>query len=498
MSKKLKKMPFGGTPQSSVGQFAKNAGLSFGDTALSALGLTNVIPDNAYQGTGANFLKGYSNVAGGIANKALPLAGQAFGIPAPVTGAALSGISHFNPDNQMPNGGPVNAPNVEVEKQENTLNPDGSTTQFNGPGHEQGGIPTQLDPNTLVFSDRLKKGGKTYADLNKPNQTKKEDKVLNDPKANKTAKLTAQIMMQAKNKQSLALYQDQEATKAAKVNKYAERMGYKMPMGGKVPMYPEGGLVDMEDNTPIPSFAPLNNDNFLKPMYEEDMNPSFAQPNRLYGMDTQDPIPSFNNPNSVYKAKYNLDGSTGKQTTNNTTNYNPYVAAGGALLGSLGDIYDLKNASNVPKETYQRYSPQTLDGSQDIRDNNRIYKGTIDNLKNASGGNASTYLQNRNSLAVGQMNANSRILQQYKNLNAGINNQAGMFNTQLGQQETVANIQNLARSQDLKSNAYRNIGTNASKATQMYNRDINSESRDQMMMDMIKKMYPEMFNRMSK
>jgi len=60
-------------------------------------------------------------------------------------------------------GGMNIQPNAEVEKQENTLNPDGSTTQYDGASHEQGGIKTNLDPGTLIFSDKLKLGGKTFA-----------------------------------------------------------------------------------------------------------------------------------------------------------------------------------------------------------------------------------------------------------------------------------------------------------------------------------------------
>jgi hypothetical protein len=144
----------------------------------------------------------------------------------------------FNSNNsstyQYANGGMNMQPNAEVEKQENTLNPDGSTTQFDGPSHEQGGIPTNLEKGTMIFSDKLKHNGKTFAQLNKPNMTHKEDKILDDKKASAISKLTANLMKQAKNKSSEELFEKQESLKQERVEKYIKRMGgvQKYPLGG--------------------------------------------------------------------------------------------------------------------------------------------------------------------------------------------------------------------------------------------------------------------------
>jgi len=133
-----------------------------------------------------------------------------------------------------PNGGINMQPNAEVEKQENTLNPDGSTTQFDGPSHEAGGIPTNLEKGTMIFSDKLKHNGKTFAQLNKTNMTHKEDKILDDKKASAISKLTANLMKQAKNKSSEELFEKQESLKQERVEKYIKRMGgvQKYPLGG--------------------------------------------------------------------------------------------------------------------------------------------------------------------------------------------------------------------------------------------------------------------------
>lgn len=115
--------------------------------------------------------------------------------------------------------------NSEVEKSENALAPNGEFMQFDGKSHANGGIKTHLDPNTLIFSDKLKYGGKTFAALNKSNNTSKEDKILNDSKASNTAKQTAELMKNAKIKNSLSLFDIQESLKADKVKSYAKKMG---------------------------------------------------------------------------------------------------------------------------------------------------------------------------------------------------------------------------------------------------------------------------------
>ena len=128
---------------------------------------------------------------------------------------------------QFPNGGQSMIYNAEVESSENTLNPDGSTNQYNGPSHEQGGIPTQLDPGTLIFSDRLKLPGtnKTFAKLNKSNNTDKQQKVLDDENATSTAKQTAQLIKDIKNNKSMELFKAQEELKNSRISNYANKLG---------------------------------------------------------------------------------------------------------------------------------------------------------------------------------------------------------------------------------------------------------------------------------
>jgi len=152
--------------------------------------------------------------------------------------------------NQFAFGGTNMQPNAEIESEENVVAPNGGFLQANGPTHEKGGVPVTLPGNSMIFSDRLKLGKKTFAELNKVNNTNKEDKVLESNKYGTTSKRTAELMKFAKNKNSEELFNAQEALKQSKVEAYAKRMGMSMdnqkfPMGGvKLPMYPDGGPVD--------------------------------------------------------------------------------------------------------------------------------------------------------------------------------------------------------------------------------------------------------------
>ena len=142
---------------------------------------------------------------------------------------------------QYANGG-TGEINAEVEDNENAIGPNGEFTQFSGPTHAEGGIETDMAPGTMIFSDKLKMPGskKSFADLNKLYDTNKEDDVLSNEKSNNTLKLTAMLMRDAKLKQSLALFQEQEQFKQDKVAAYAKRMGVQIPSQDNEQMEPQG------------------------------------------------------------------------------------------------------------------------------------------------------------------------------------------------------------------------------------------------------------------
>lgn len=618
-------------------------------------------------------------------------------------------------------------PNAEVEKQENSVAPNGNFTQYNGPSHEQGGIPTQLQPGEMVFSDKLKLGNKTFADLNKSNNTSKEDKILEDKKSNNISKATAEIMKSAKLKNSQTLFSTQEQLKQDKVQSYAKRMGVNLPQfqqpsqdneqtkpqgqseqfEGEIPVARNGGIMkylngglkgdprkvdkipenyikgDMingkqtyynqnnnpgnlqpapggkQDPNPNHYFETMKTkvssgtdpkelfDNGyidegglkkLQPFYKKDVvftesplqSPKEAEFTPAKGLRTKIellPNKSANQPWQTYRIN-NLDGQANKSidkhftpdgrevdlekyiktgdlskslhdsgltvndyrisnvksdgtgetmplhkingvnvTKVNDTNvvqpngsdqinnrafrnggiYPKYLEGGYGpeenkpenmqmknwalgtspmledirqptttginmdninnylpndqygvnknysnqgnnpnnnnkmltqlalgLSQNAGNLYDLKNAKHPEVEKYQRMTPSLLSSSAEEQYNNNQGKLAVEDLRNASVGNSSTYIQNRKDLALNQMLTNSRIRQSNDNINSQINNRAGEFNTNIDMQEKNANAMNRARAQDLTSNAYRNMGSNINsqyKDVQMGNRD---------------------------
>lgn len=218
----------GATTGAAIGQGAKGAN--------EIVQNTNIVPDE------------YKQTAGSIINLAGMAGSMAAGSPSSLSNPAATqfmnsnftqGVQQMNKYKPFMNavgfrnGGIQQyvdggiGPNAEVEKQENTVAPDGTFTQYNGPSHEDGGIETTLDQGEMIFSDKLKPIGskKTYAQLNKSFNTQKEDELLNDPKTNAVQKLTAAMMRRAKLTQSIALFQNQEQQKEAKVQAYADKMG---------------------------------------------------------------------------------------------------------------------------------------------------------------------------------------------------------------------------------------------------------------------------------
>jgi hypothetical protein len=85
-----------------LGEGFKNYGLGIADTAMSYLGMNNVINDDQYEGFGADAAKGYAKVVGGLGAKVLPMAANMI---VPGSGAAISGAqqlgSMVNPEQEQ-------------------------------------------------------------------------------------------------------------------------------------------------------------------------------------------------------------------------------------------------------------------------------------------------------------------------------------------------------------------------------------------------------------
>lgn len=245
-----------------MAKFWKNLGSTVGNSAklyadyqLSALGMNNVIGDDAYKGDSAKSFRKASDVLGKVGQVALPIAANA--VAGPMGGAVAGGLqqigSQYNPQEeqpvdqtlpeygtpmyQQPNmyglnpaymayGGKMNKyamggmAAVEVEGKEVLRTPNGETEEVEGASHENGGVKTMLPIGTEVFSKRLKSAsGKSFAKEASKYDTKKYSKILEDMKADSLKKKTAQIMFERNNEKLTELFEEQEAQKEYDLNK---------------------------------------------------------------------------------------------------------------------------------------------------------------------------------------------------------------------------------------------------------------------------------------
>lgn len=134
-----------------------------------------------------------------------------------------------------PHGGTITKDNpnanAELELNEQFQLPDGTVGEVDGPSHDEGGIEVALPEGTRVYSDRLKMGKKTFAQLTKPINNK-IDKL--DRKPESTAKKNTLALF---NKQLDELFTIQEAMKT-------EEQVQKFANGGKI-TYADGGLISI-------------------------------------------------------------------------------------------------------------------------------------------------------------------------------------------------------------------------------------------------------------
>ena len=158
-------------------ELKSNNGLTKGLDILGALGMklgTSMMSQGISNGEGANGkgVAGFLNKNSDMFNTLLN---------------GLAGASSFA------KGGRINQGDVEVEGGEMFETPEGQVGQFNGPNHENGGIPLkvkkrgvvkddEVPDGTFVYSDRTKIGNKTIADRKKQrdNKEKKLEKILGD------------------------------------------------------------------------------------------------------------------------------------------------------------------------------------------------------------------------------------------------------------------------------------------------------------------------------
>ena len=132
----------------------------------------------------------------------------------------------------------------EVELGESAMLPNGMNLEFGGEKHENGGLETNLPEGTRIFSDRLKLGKKTYAQLAKPIQNKIEKLKDNNSQA---AKNTVMLL----TKQTDELFENQEQQKQLDEMKNNKRT-----------LFAKGGMVKYDgggEKTPLDIYRNIIN-----------------------------------------------------------------------------------------------------------------------------------------------------------------------------------------------------------------------------------------------
>lgn len=97
-----------------------------------------------------------------------------------------------------PTGGSVGQPvPVEVEGGEVAQTPDGETLEYEGPSHENGGIPTVLPEDTEIYSKRISVDGKNMAKRKQSRERKKDrlGKIIMEDPSNQLSRNTARRTM---------------------------------------------------------------------------------------------------------------------------------------------------------------------------------------------------------------------------------------------------------------------------------------------------------------
>lgn len=398
-------------------------------------------------------------------------------------------------------------PNAEVEKQEMMRMPDGSTSQVNGPSHENGGVAVNIPTGTQIFSDRLKnpETKKTFAKEAAKYKIKEGDKLS----------ATEQLKNSLRQKKLDQIFQAQESLKQSKVAKYAEKMGVslgqeqfskggtKLPQYAGTPPYITNGTY--EEQAPFMSFserAALDMENSRNPEFAGYNTPRIPQSNNenMWSMPIIDPEEqshyneAVNNSmqlKPVPKIDYsNLAKSTSNEERDNSNmRDNAGLAANilGQNVGNIADLYMTRFGKKYDKESYGQLTPQKLDPTQALIDadiQNKITRGA---LAGAADGNAGAYMSNAIQAGAQNALAKARIRMGYDKENVDIFNKFLPINKQLEMQEISDTKQNKARSEDIARTALRGMGTNTAAAIS----DFKKGKMDKYALDLISKAYPD-------
>ncbi len=399
----------------------------------------------------------------------------------------------YDNKNKFTNGGevPREFATAEVELNENSIAPNGEFTQYNGASHEQGGIPVNMEPGERIYSDRLKVPGtkKTFAELNKKNNTNKQDKILEDDKATGMAKSTAKLVADIKKQKSDRLFQEQEMLKQSKVQAYAKKMGLDIgntfAMGGtKLPKYGDGDTF-----YPTPNGQPIQQQTSFNPY----LTPAEQAQRATYDGNTESSsmMNDFNqeNPGFYDMSKYNQ--APNPQAQSKSFNYGqviePLVNTGLQNAGNIWDLNQTKMGKKYDREDSGQLTPERLNPKEAVAGANVEARVMRNRLKDVTGGNVGSYLSNLTATQANNTMNKAKIYSDFENANVSIGNDFMKHNQSTRMLDKANEQQNKARSEDMARMAIRGIGENTSAAYKNYKQN----DMDQYSLDIISKQYPD-------
>lgn len=218
---------------------ASNTGLT---KALDAIGSTAV-------NTGMSMMS--QGLSGGISGGSKPvetLNMEFMGLTDPFANGGLPTVEM--PANQpvkFAMGGNVPGTPVEVEGQEVAQLPNGQMLEFQGPSHEQGGVPMNLPAGTDVYSKRIKDtDGKTMA-KRKKQRVKNLDKLEKKSKGNSTDALLKNSLKRTKQVNSTLDILDQMIQEQIAAAVQPQQEPQQFAFGGIIPGIGDDENIDLEE-----------------------------------------------------------------------------------------------------------------------------------------------------------------------------------------------------------------------------------------------------------
>lgn len=404
------------------------------------------------------------------------------------------------------------AATAEVEKKEMIQHTDGSTSQVNGPSHEMGGIPVNLENGARIFSDRLKVKGKTFAKLASKYKTDKEEKLLSDTKATMRDRQSAQLNMATKTKKLDELFMTQEGMKAKKINSYIKRYG-------DTQKYPYGGLIPEPIADPESLYNPVTGEviNRLDAIYPaqptdflSNVQGQFDNTGIPVNTNTPEPfqqLPSINQnqisnqpvTGTINQTVQSLpegdptllqQGMNVLQSTSDMLNKNKStlgkVGSEAAMFGvnNLANLAYLKNeGKRYDKVDYGQVNPNLVSDQESIRQIREGYNTGLYNMRNS--GNLSQ--SGRVALTGERMKQGAAAKERVGNINAGIQNQFAQYNKGLQIQGMTDEAANRGQAKTNYYNALGSLGQN----TAMQSRDYKQRAMDEKKLNLIKDIFPD-------